>query len=91
MLPAETQEPEPEKTGTAIETTSVPAAGPNAYELGGVMGKRKDNEKVVTRLFRSVRLPTETFGPCRTMSCKQFGVLGDGLCVRCYDRKGDGS
>ena len=37
MLPAETQEAEPEKTGTAIETTSVPANGPNINELGGVM------------------------------------------------------
>ena len=91
MLPAETQEAEPGKTGAASKTTSVPANGPNTNGLGVVMAKRNDGEKVTARIFRSVRLPIESFGPCRTMSCKQFGVLGDGLCVRCYDRKGDGS
>ena len=43
MLPAETQEAEPEKTGTAIETTSVPAAGPNTNGLGVVM----DNKNIL--------------------------------------------
>ena len=37
MLPDETQEPEPEKTGTAIEKPIVPANGPNTNGLGVVM------------------------------------------------------
>ena len=91
MLPAETQEAEPEKTGTAIETTSVPANGPNTNGLGVVMAKRNDGEKVVARIWRPVRLPVESWGGCKTRNCKVFGVLGDDLCQACFDRKGDGS
>ena len=64
MLPDETQEAEPEKTGTASKTTSVPTNGPNTNELGGVIMNNKrmpellqgEREELPTR--RAFRLLT---------------------------------
>lgn len=35
------------------------------------------------RIIRAVRLPVETDGVCQ--GCAKEAVLGDGLCVCCYD------
>jgi len=51
---------------------------------------KKNNGEGLRLFSKQVRLPIESFGPCKIRSCKIVGVLAEGLCVSCWDRKGEG-
>ena len=41
----------------------------------------------LSNMFTDVPPPIESYGMCITKKCHGYGVLGDGLCVRCWDKK----
>ena len=42
-------------------------------------------EKLFT-VYTNVQYPIESYGICIRRNCHGYGTLGDGYCVRCWDK-----
>jgi len=50
------------------------------------MSNRDANVEKLYDVYKDVPYPIESYGICIRKRCHGYGVLGDGYCIRCWDK-----
>ena len=50
------------------------------------MSNQKANVGKLFNVYADIPLPIESYGECIRKNCYGYGTLGDGYCVRCWDK-----
>ena len=50
------------------------------------MSNKDANVSKLYNVYTDVPPPIESYGMCVRKSCHGYGVLGNGYCVRCWDK-----
>jgi len=50
------------------------------------VSNQEANVEKLSNVYADIPLPIESYGECIRKNCYGYGILGNGYCVRCWDK-----